>query len=477
MDDRDNNILPEEGDEEAYEQSPEDRERSQRLFEKLAAEEPPLDLDNDTAPSKTAPREAVVIAPQDTRPVTAVEDSGIGRYALTVGVGMLLTISLVITIIFFVQSDGDDDPSDNEAVVDTVPTNTDTPQDTTTPPTRVPTATLNPTATVIPTSEVIEQFLVELPPTAAVDELSVALLTPIPQDGNVSFGSGGEIVREDSAFTIAGQAARLDVTTYTIQQGDTLSGIADEFNLDLCTIIWSNARNKVAPLRPGAVIDIMPVDGVLYKVEKRMTIQQVAEELNVAALDIIDSPYNDLFGALPDTLVVEGMKLIVPSGERSDCAIWSPPVASGDGSGAVGGNVYGSKTLFGCSYEVSSASYPSLNPVGGSYTFFQGYSGVHSGVDLAASVGTSVLASGAGTVAFAGWNDFGYGNAIVIDHGGFYSLYAHLSSLNVSCGQVVNAGDFIGGVGSTGRSSGPHLHFEIRNADFNPIDPTYSIPL
>ena len=88
--------------------------------------------------------------------------------------------------------------------------------------------------------------------------------------------------------------------------------------------------------------------------------------------------------------------------------------------------------------------------------------------------GTPVRAANGGTVIFSGWNSFGYGYTIVLAHGPFTTLYGHLSDINVGCGQYVSSGQLIGAVGSSGNSSGPHLHFEIRYND-SPQDPTYTI--
>jgi murein DD-endopeptidase MepM/ murein hydrolase activator NlpD len=329
----------------------------------------------------------------------------------------------------------------------------------------------NPPATAVPTvTSLPQQVAVQLPPTAAADELGAWLLTPV--DNAAGSGISG-ITRQDDAFTITGTTGRLEVEPYTVVSGDTLSGIADRFGLDVCTLVWSNPRNSVSPLRPGKTIDILPVDGVFFKVERPVTIQQVAEQTSVSPYAIIDSNFNDLFGTSPDSLLVEGMKIVVPDGDGGDCNIWAPAPGA-VGSGVAGG---GGGSLWGCSYGVDNPGFPGATPVSGNYTFFQGFSAAHTGVDLSASPGTPVLASGSGTVAFAGWNEYGYGNAIVIDHGGTYTLYGHLSAINVSCGQSVGAGETIGGVGSTGRSSGPHLHFEIRDSGFNPLDPVYSIRL
>jgi len=444
--------------------TPEEAARSQQLFNQLAAEEPPLDLHNDTAPSKTAPRPA-----QHTRPIAAMRDSS-GQFIITLLLGVALVVTLVATLVVFFSS-GDDDGNE---ILSQNPTATLT--------ISAPTSTLpNVAATPVPTESApqatieAEPFVVSLPPTAAADEVGAWLLTPLP-----NFGSGGtSLVRQDGAFTIAGQTPRLEVTPYTVRQGDTLTDIGVRFGLDICSIVWSNPRNKVSPLRPGNVIDILPVDGVLFKVSSPITIQQIGEQTGIDPFIIIDSPFNDLFGTTPDTVLVEGMKIVVPGGDGGNCNIWSPPTVarsgSTGGSGSSGG--VGPGSLWGCAYTLEGGGFAGITPVNGKYTFFQGYTAAHTGVDLAAASGTPVVSAGSGTVAFAGWNEYGYGNAIVIDHGGVFTLYAHLSSMNVSCGQVVGAGDYIGAVGSTGRSSGPHLHFEIRDSGFNPMDPVFSLAL
>jgi murein DD-endopeptidase MepM/ murein hydrolase activator NlpD len=455
---------------------PEEIERAERLFAKLAAEEPPLDLDSDTAPSKTAPRGAVLT--QDTRPMQAI---GSGRwYLMTLVIGIVLVIGLVITLIAFFNAG--DDQSNKEAALSTqtatsvvAPVTEDTTQThqsptpvptesiaTAIPPTAIPpTATQNPIESVLPTNP---------PATVAADVQGAWLLTPAsPADVPVN-----SINRQDSAFTIAGDPGRLEVIPYRVVSGDTLSGIAARYNLDVCTLVWSNPNNKVSPLRPGNTLDILPVDGVFYRVERKTSIRQIAEATAVDPYTIIDSPYNDLFGAVPESVLVEGMKIVVPGGSGGNCNVWAAPSSGGSGS-STGGS--GGGSLWGCGYTIENGGFAGITPVSGRYEFFQGFSAAHSGVDLSASPGTPVVAAGSGAVAFAGWNEYGYGNAIVIDHGGIYTLYGHLSSINVSCGQNVGAGDVIGAVGSTGRSSGPHLHFEIRDAGFNPVDPTYSIRL
>lgn len=447
----------------------EDIERSERLFQLLAAEEPPIDIHSDTAPSKTAPRPAAVINKR----------RGIGRYIL-LGLGALLLLTIAATVVVFLQSDDTKQDVASSTPVNVVqnptrvlPTLVPTEVRTTQTPLPSETPTIAPTFESPDAQTELTSNLPAILPTAAVDEIAVALEQP-PLQAEESAG----VEREVEAFTITGLAGRTQVVTYSVQPGDTLSRIAETFNLDVCTLVWSNPRNRVSPLRPGNVLNILPTDGVFYKVVQNVTIQQIAEQTQVSAYSIIDSPFNQLFGLAPDTILVEGMKIVVPDGNGGDCNIWTAPTTVSSGDGTAGGVAAGGATggsLWGCSYSGAGGGFPANNPMGSSYKFWQGFSSGHTGVDLSASPGSPVVAAGGGTVAFAGWTDGGYGNAVIIDHGGSYSLYAHLSSINVSCGQSVGALDVIGGVGSTGRSSGPHLHFEIRDSGFNPIDPVYSI--
>jgi murein DD-endopeptidase MepM/ murein hydrolase activator NlpD len=122
------------------------------------------------------------------------------------------------------------------------------------------------------------------------------------------------------------------------------------------------------------------------------------------------------------------------------------------------------------------------NPGGGaawvrpidSYTWMRGFAAWHPAVDVAASEGTPVKAANSGRVIFAGWSNWGYGYAVVLAHGPFTTLYAHMSEISVNCGDTVSAGQRIGATGNTGNSSGPHLHFEVRYDDV-PQDPTLSV--
>jgi murein DD-endopeptidase MepM/ murein hydrolase activator NlpD/cytoskeletal protein RodZ len=313
-------------------------------------------------------------------------------------------------------------------------------------------------------------------PTAAADEIAAALLAPADVDPPTNV-----IVRNSAPFTIRSATRRTEIIQYTVQSGDTLDSIAAKFDLnDIYTIIWSNPRNKYTTLRPGTQLTILPEDGVYHEVTEPITIAALAEKYGVTPYDIIDADYNNLFGSLPETLLPPGMWIAVPGGESERVNFFAPVVqnassgSSGSSGGAGGaGVISGQYTLWGCTSTISGGSPPASRPLQ-NYKFMQAFSlGFHEAVDLSGNIGDPVFASGSGTVAFAGWNDTGYGNVVVIAHGSHFSIYAHLDSYSVSCGQSVSAGSVIGRLGSTGNSSGPHLHFEIRDANWNPVSPMY----
>lgn len=231
------------------------------------------------------------------------------------------------------------------------------------------------------------------------------------------------------------------ISVYVVREGDTLSQIAEMFNVTVNTIKWGNNLSSNT-LKIGDTLIILPITGVQYTIVKGDTIASVAKKFNGDAQEIVD--YNGLQSGSP---LAVGSVIIIPDGE-----VVAPPSS---GSSQIYSSSSGLKEYVG--YY--------LRPiVGGRKT--QGIHG-HNAVDLAAPVGTSILASADGQVIISrigGWNG-GYGNYIVVRHNnGTQTLYAHASRINVSVGDGVHQGDVIGAVGSSGKSTGSHLHFEIRGA-------------
>jgi murein DD-endopeptidase MepM/ murein hydrolase activator NlpD len=337
--------------------------------------------------------------------------------------------------------------------------------------------------TVLPppteTPQIIQQSVVSAPamlPTISAEE--IAALLSSPSNGTTSSSRSIQIVRNPyDPFTIIPDRLRSEVTDYQVVEGDTIFSIAERFGLTPETIAWSNDRSIIGNLRPGRDINILPVDGVYHQAIGSDTIAQIAAAYRIAdPYLVIDSEYNNLFGASPETVLPSGTWIVIPGGVAEQIT-WTPRVDREGGEGSQSG---GSFVTFA---PGDPGSCGRVANVGGSfwsspmdnYQFTRGFSSWHTGVDLASSVGAPVKAANGGVVIFAGWNSWGYGNTIVLSHGPFSTLYGHLSSINVGCAQVVSAGQVIGGVGSTGNSSGPHLHFEIRYLDV-PQNPAATLP-
>ncbi len=310
------------------------------------------------------------------------------------------------------------------------------------------------------------------PPTLSPEQMVQLLSTPPYAVAEVD----GAIPREDDPFTIIPERPRGEVITYTVQPGDTITAIAQRFGLSMDTIAWSNDREVVFSLRPGAEMNILPVDGVYHRVYEPETIQQIADRYHVDVYSIINSEFNNLFGATPETELPSGTRVVVPGGTSTTNDWTYNPVVERSGGSGGGGSSEAGYISFAPGEPGSCGRQPNPGHTGGwllpasGYSWSRGFTAYHTGVDLASTVGAAVFAASTGRVIYAGWNNWGYGRLIVVAHGPFTTLYGHLDSINVSCGQMVNAGQVIGAIGSTGNSSGPHLHFEIRYNDI-PTDP------
>jgi len=235
---------------------------------------------------------------------------------------------------------------------------------------------------------------------------------------------------------------RRSIITYTVQPGDTVQGIAIVYGIQPETIMWSNPAVEDTPdfLQIGQDLVILPVNGVYHTVAKNDTLDSIAKKYKAKIENIINVSFNNLPG--PDFKIEPGMKLIVAGGEKP----FVPKVVT-TYTGSVPQGARGTGRF--------------QWPTTGAIT--QGYWWGHRAIDIGTATGTAVQAADGGFVSFAGWSTIGYGNLIVIDHAnGYVTYYAHLSRFNVVVGQGVRRGQLIGGVGSTGNSSGPHLHFEIR---------------
>lgn len=319
-------------------------------------------------------------------------------------------------------------------------------------PTDAPQLTTN-NVDVPPAPDVLGALMLESPNTSPIDNV---------------------IYRQQTAFTIAPARPRSGPVEYRIQVGDTIEKIAQRYNITQDSIIWNNDVGYVNRLAVGTTLRIPPVNGILYTTQEGETIKQMADKFKVSPYAIIDSEYNKLQAATPDTYIPpRELEVMIPGGVTKTIAIyWKPTIQTRpSGSGRSAGQVSFGGGAGSCGFVSNGGGDGSLGRPLDGYTVIRGYSAVHSGIDLAKSSGSPVLAAGSGTVIFAGWSEWGYGNAIVIAHTpDLWTLYGHLSRINVSCGQFVNRAAVIGAVGSTGNSTGPHLHFETRIGG-DPVNP------
>jgi murein DD-endopeptidase MepM/ murein hydrolase activator NlpD len=240
------------------------------------------------------------------------------------------------------------------------------------------------------------------------------------------------------------------VIEYEVKTGDTLSTIAEHFGISTDTIKWSNDLGSINSIKPGQKIKILPVSGISHTVKSGDTLDSVAKKYTAEAQAILDFPFNDV----PDDFKLKvGQVLVVPDGVQPAAA----PIIQRS-SYTVGQFYTG----------VASSTFQA--PGGGSFIYptkgiiTQYFAWYHPALDIADRSGPPVMASDGGTVMVAGWPDnSGYGNRVVIDHGnGYTTLYGHFSNVYVSAGQKVSRGQTIGRMGTTGRSTGTHLHFDIR---------------
>lgn len=235
------------------------------------------------------------------------------------------------------------------------------------------------------------------------------------------------------------------ISVYTVRSGDTISEIAEMFGVSVNTLMWANDIDKGAKIRVGQTLIILPVTGINYTVVKGDTIKGIAQKYKADLDEILQ--YNDI--SLDSGLVI-GQTIIIPDAEIQ-----------------VSIPVHSTTPKNNLAHDTNGPNYSGyyMRPITDGLRT-QGLHG-YNGVDLADSTGTPIYASASGTViasATGGWNG-GYGNFVIISHAnGTQTLYAHNSKNLVSVGKKVSKGDKIALVGNTGKSTGPHLHFEIRGA-------------
>jgi len=310
-------------------------------------------------------------------------------------------------------------------------------------------------------------------PTPALQQTAVL---PDPATGGLTSG----ISRSINFKTYLPDQPRSDVVRYTVTTGDTLFGIAEKYNLKPETLFWSNQsilRDDPDLLSPGMTLNILPVDGVYYQWQEGNRLDIIAEKYSANIVDIVSWPGNHLDPNLDPAKpgIAAGTWLVIPGGQR-EFVQWQVPILrrtdnmkwSWGGPGSCQGPYLSSAQGSGYFIWPTNGHDTSRgNP----------YAEWHHAIDIHLLLGDPIYASDSGVVVFAGWSTWGYGNLIVIDHGNdWQTVYAHLSVVSVGCGYDVVRGQVIGAGGSTGNSTGPHLHFEIQNAILGYVNPLNFLP-
>ncbi len=308
--------------------------------------------------------------------------------------------------------------------------------------------------------------------------------TPTPVNAGVVVTAAappqfGTIVTQDSALerqvnpqTLFPERARGVVESVVVAPGDTLTGIAARFNIDIATVLWANSAalgDDVHAVRAGQTLRIPPVDGVLHTVVQTDTLESIARAYGVTAQIIAEYRENGL--ADVNAKPAAGQELVIPGGRRG-LTLWVLPSLP-RGQQAKEADSFG-QCAGGYTGAVGSGTFvwPAASQALGGYPF----SAVHFGLDVRAAEGDPVVAADGGVVMYAGPNELGYGNLIVIEHGnGYETAYGELSAISVACGQSVLQGNAIGAAGNSGHSELPNLHFEI-HLDGQAVDPRPLLP-
>lgn len=265
------------------------------------------------------------------------------------------------------------------------------------------------------------------------------------------FSADGTLLKPGSVDTSVADGKEL-MRTYRVRSGDTLTGIANRFDVSMMTVWWANKLRSKSDLKVGQILTIPPVNGVVVTVAATDTLKALATKYAVDPADIV------AINELDDPVLVVGQTLTIPGARSNAIATPKPKPTAAPTKTPVKTRPSSTGTTR------SPASYSGGNfawPVAGGY-ISQYFRYGHYGLDIAADRGTRVLAAAGGTVTFAGWKNNGGGYQVWIAHGsGLYTTYNHMSSVSVGRGQGVSRGQQVGRVGATGNASGPHLHFEV----------------
>ncbi len=269
--------------------------------------------------------------------------------------------------------------------------------------------------------------------------------------GDITIASGNTLVAESGPLGTMGNIDDFPlyqrISLYTVREGDTLSEIAKMYGVSVNTIVWANNLSGKS-IQLGQTLTILPISGIAHTAKKGDTLKSIAKKYKTDASELAlfnDMNENDVIAAGVIVTIPEGETVVVPS---------------------AAGKIPEKKFQTTLAHDTNGPDFPGyyMRPTTGIKT--QGLHG-YNGIDIGSPIGTPIYAAAAGTVIVSrnsGWNG-GYGNYVVISHSnGTQTLYAHMKETIMSVGEQAYQGQIIGYVGNTGRSTGPHLHFEIRGA-------------
>lgn len=282
------------------------------------------------------------------------------------------------------------------------------------------------------------------------------------------------IHRLSNIFTTIPERPELEVITHTVAIGDSVFEIAKQYKIKPETVLWANydqLKDNPDMISPDMVLKIPPADGVYYQMVEGDNLEALAAQFGIDTQAVIEYAGNKF--ELTNPIKNPGDWVMFPGGHR-EFRQWLIPVIP-RGQAGVLKSVYGSGACEG-NYEGAYGTGSFIWPAGNHVLSGNDYWSGHLGIDIGAGDGAGIFAADSGVIVFAGWATGGYGNMVMIDHGnGYQTLYAHLSNVSVSCGRSVSQGQAIGSAGSTGNSTGAHLHFEVRyQGGF--INPWYVLP-
>ena len=261
--------------------------------------------------------------------------------------------------------------------------------------------------------------------------------------------------------TVLPSGSRRGVVEYEVTAGDSLFGIAERYDLEPESVLWANERilnDDPHLISMGVRLKIPPVDGILYEWKEGDNLEHIAGLYKITVDDILLYPGNNL--DITNPTIEPGTFIMLPGAVR-EFRTWVVPVVAGDNAG-VTAQIAGPGSCSPGGGAVGSYAFTWPTAYGAQISG-NDYWGGHQALDFMCYEGDAIFASDSGVVIYAGPISGGYGNLVAIDHrNGYLTLYAHLSRVNAGCGQSVSRGTVIGACGSTGNSTGAHLHFEVR---------------